>query len=494
MKQIGKLAKRLNLLMLAVFQPSPGCQLLITPFSQNLKNDIVMKVGSSETTGGETAIVLDSSVFLYVIKLENMLEGLSASVLSLSACFDSLVLAGGNLISIFTESKLKKNICLWITNRFDGIQVFTSGLESGYLSAGVVVIIDLSLARHVSRVSEMPGRLLSIKLLFKNKVSVSILGLYTGASSVTANKSFFVILGGNFNEDGSHKCANFKKCANLGLVNSLVGSLAIKEPTWTNSRGIIKTIDFIFILEVGEYFDTDHKAVFMFVGLGGFLDTWLNSFCKQANKNQWKFNFKDAGENKWNNFKGATMANMAIFSNKFATASRFSDLNTILELLVSKIVRSFLGGGVDNFVSLMEHWCSLNNLVNSDVFCNCVHSVLSGARKSYHALKLVESLRAKEANIRSTIDKRIKSFEINKDYTIKSVLECPFHKVVLDHLVVDDKLVLEPGLVKSKPLEYVFDGAFSGVIYSIDFDEFFGVVFNLPNNKAAGLSGISNEL
>ncbi|KAG9302515.1 hypothetical protein G9A89_007219 [Geosiphon pyriformis] len=62
--------------------------------------------------------------------------------------------------------------------------------------------------------------------------------------------------------------------------------------------------------------------------------------------------------------------------------------------------------------------------------------------------------------------------------------------MVFDYLVVDNELVLEPSL----SLGHIFDGAFSGVMCSIDFEEFFGVVFNLPDGKAAGLLGISNKL
>ncbi|KAG9286451.1 hypothetical protein G9A89_014617 [Geosiphon pyriformis] len=120
-------------------------------------------------------------------------------------------------------------------------------------------------------------------------------------------------------------------------------------------------------------------------------------------------------------------------------------------------------------------------------------------RKSYCASKLAESQYAKEVNIRSAVNKKMKSFEVNKSHTIRSVLEHPFHKVVLDHLVVNDKLILKPNLVKSKchqyyPLEYVFDEAFSDVMCLIGFDELFRVVSDLSNGKAAGLSGISNEL
>ncbi|KAG9289759.1 hypothetical protein G9A89_014494 [Geosiphon pyriformis] len=142
-------------------------------------------------------------------------------------------------------------------------------------------------------------------------------------------------------------------------------------------------------------------------------------------------------------------------------------------------------------------------------------------KKVYRVSKIAESLRAKEANIKSVINKRMESFEINKGHMIRSVLKHPFCKVVLDHLVVNDDLILEPDLVKSKvnviiegwtrkrhvannisidwhhqyqSLDYVFDKAFSGVICQIGFDEFFEVVSDLPDDKAAGLSGISNEL
>ncbi|KAG9284665.1 hypothetical protein G9A89_003625 [Geosiphon pyriformis] len=194
-----------------------------------------------------------------------------------------------NLVSIVTETKLKSKICPWIADKFDDVRVFSSGLDSGHLGVGVAVIMDVSLARHVCKVSEVPGRLLSIKLLFKGKLSVSILGLYTGASSVaceinslivkTVNESSFIILSGDFNEDGSHKSASFKRCFDLGLVNSLIGSPAAKMSTWENSRGVKKTIDYVFVssslvnaivhrevLNVSEHFETDHQAVSINLG------------------------------------------------------------------------------------------------------------------------------------------------------------------------------------------------------------------------------------
>ncbi|KAG9284411.1 hypothetical protein G9A89_023668 [Geosiphon pyriformis] len=416
-----------------------------------------------------------------------------------------------NLITVVTETKLKDKICPWIMNKFNGIWIFTSGLNSSYLGSGVVIIINVSLTKHVCKISKVPDWFISLKLLFKNKLSVSILGLYAGAflvawfsqagniNSIIAkaiNESSFVILGGDFNENSSHKCVSFKKCLNLGLVNSLSRCFYVKIPTWANSHGVAKTINFLFIslnlvnavvgqnvFDIGEFFDTDHQTVSMSVGLGGLLNIWLNSFCKQVNKDCWKFDFKGADKAKWKDFGNATLANALMFSDEFAIAVRFLDLNGFnnvftkessryykLELLVSKIIKALYEENV-----------------------------------AYCTSKLAKSLRAKKVTIRAAIDKKIESFEVNKSHIIRSVLEHPFHKVVLNHLVVDDELILEPDLVKSKVdiimegwtrkhYMYVFNKAFSNVMCSIEFDKLFGVIFSLLNGKAAGLSGILNEL
>ncbi|KAG9290884.1 hypothetical protein G9A89_011034 [Geosiphon pyriformis] len=229
-----------------------------------------------------------------------------------------------NMISIVTETKLKDEVCPWIMNKFVGIWVFTSGLVSGHMSSGVAIIINNFLAQHVCKVLDIPGWFFSVKLLFKNKLFVSILGLYAGSSLAVCfsqvddinsliarvvNESSFIILGGNFNKDGSHKSASLKKCFDLGLVNSLSRSLFGKDATWNNSRGVAKVIDYVFVSSslvnaildrdvsgVEEYFDTDHKAVSVSMGLGGLLDVQLNSLHNQANKNCWKYNFVNAGD------------------------------------------------------------------------------------------------------------------------------------------------------------------------------------------------------
>ncbi|KAG9284330.1 hypothetical protein G9A89_007485 [Geosiphon pyriformis] len=577
MEQVGKLAKRLDVLGPTVSQPSFRCQLLVTPSSQNQGADVVMSESLGAVTSGEIVVGAVSFDVSLVSKLEDSIKCLIETVLGLSAKVDSFGddiihwhIEKNNLVSIFTESKLREKIRPWIVNKYDGVRVFTSGLESGYLGAGVTVIMNFFLARHVCKVSEVPGRLLSIKLLFKNKLSVSILGLYAGASSAVrfsqagevnsliakaVNESSFIVLSGNFNEDGSHRCASFKKCLDLGLVNALGGSSCGKLPTWSNSQGVAKTINFMFVSSnlvnaivgrnvfgVGKYFDTDHQAVSVLVGLGDLLDVQLNSVRRQANRDCWKYDCKGADDVKWAKFKEDTVANAAVFHDNFLAARVLSDLDLMwvalrkvmclsaevvfrkkwfkeydkifnkdsskfhkLELLVSKLVRAFHIDSAEEFTSLLDRWEGLDSVNASAVkslflsgsHFNAIWSVLYKVKKFYHASKMSEVERVRESQIRSAIDKRIKSFELDKSHIIRSVLECPFHKVTLDHLVVDGELVLEPALVKAKvdaPLEYVFNNAFSGVISLIDFDEMSSVVLNLPDGKAAGLSSISNKL
>ncbi|KAG9288444.1 hypothetical protein G9A89_015650 [Geosiphon pyriformis] len=560
-EQVGKLAKRLDALGPMVLQPSPGCQPLVTPLSQDQGADVVMSESSGVSTSGGTVIGVVSFNMSSVSKLEDSMRCLMEMVLGLLAKVDSIGVHSedvirwhkemNNLVSIVTETKLR---------------MFTSGSDFGHLGVDIAVIMNISLAHHVCKVSEVPGWLLSVKLLFKNKLSVSILGLYAGASPVinsliakTVNESFFIVLGGDFNEDGFHKCASFRKCFDLGLANSLVESLAVKLPTWANSRSIKKTIDYMLVssnlvnvivhrsvLNVGEHFETDHQAVSVSLGLGGLLDMQLNSFHKQVNRNHWKFNFKDADDVKWNKFKGAITANAIMFFDDFIASQQFSDLDAMwnivckimvllankdydsvftkesskfhkLELLISKLVKAFWSICHDEFISLLEVWGFLDNdntsvvrsLFLSSSPLNTVWSALSKIRKTYCLLKMAE------------LKHRMESFKLNKSHTIRSILKCSSHKVVLDHLVVDNKLVIELSLVRSRvdeiiegwtrkhrvvpnvpdvwhhqywPLDYIFDEAFSGIMQPIEFLELFGVVSDLPVGKAAGLLGISNEL
>ncbi|KAG9286563.1 hypothetical protein G9A89_014729 [Geosiphon pyriformis] len=530
-KQVSKLAIRLNALGPMVLQPSPGCQPL----------------GSGASTGGGNVVKAVSFNMSLVSKLEDSMKCLMETVLGLLAKVDSIV-ATCNIRGMNNLAKQKdiiSKICPWIADKFDGVQMFTSGLDSGHLGADVAIVLDVFLAHYVCKVSEVLGWLLSIKLLFKGKLSVSILGLYAGASSVVwfsqageinslivkaVNESFFNVLGGNFNENNSRKCAGFRKCLGLGLANSLVGSPAIKMPTWANSKGVKKMIDYVLVSsnlvnviihcgvsDAGEYFKIDHQAVSVSLGLGGLLDMQLNSLCKQANKDRWKFNFKSADNAKWNKFRDVVHKIIVFSADEVFKKKWFKDYDSVftkesskfhkLELLISKLVKASWLICHDEFISLLDVWGSLDNdnapvvkfLFLSGSPLDTVWLALSKIRKTYRSLKMAESRSVEEIQIKLAIKKRMESFKLNKSYTIWSVLEHPFHKVVLDHLVVDDELILEPGPVKSRhrqyrPLDYIFDEAFSGVMQPIEFLELFGMVFDLPIGKAAGFSDISNKL
>ncbi|KAG9298304.1 hypothetical protein G9A89_002792 [Geosiphon pyriformis] len=558
-EQIGELAKRLESLMPAVAQPSPECQ---------LPENIVMGVSLGESTSDKTvtvsATIKDSSASFHVVKLENMLEGLAASVLSLSAYFDSLVLAGGiatcnirrmnnstkqndvihwhknmdNLISIFTESKLKRKVCPWLTNKFDSVWVFTTGLDFGHLGAGVVIVMNSSLARHVCKAGKINS------LIAK-----------------AVNKSSFVVFCGDFNEDGSRKCTSFKKCMDLGLVNSLAGCPVAKMPMWANSSDIMKIIDYVFVfpnlvgalvhcgvLDVGKFFDTDHKAVSlgfrnaMAANASMILDVFGVAVRFSDLDAMWDIVHKIMVLSAEGTFKQASTTLKKRDQKPPVTTfmkSWFKDFDVVftkelsrshkLEMLVSKLVKASHLVSSDDFASLLEVWNRLDvtgasivkSLFLGSSGFNVICSALAKAKKTYHASKLLESKRAEDSCIKLVISKRMESFELDKSYTIRSVLECSFHKVVLDHLVIDDELILESGLVKSgvdvimerwtrkhevvsdisdkwahqyQPLDYVFDGAFSGVMCSINFNEMFAIVMDLPDGKAVSLSGISNKL
>ncbi|KAG9293883.1 hypothetical protein G9A89_019221 [Geosiphon pyriformis] len=403
---------------------------------------------------------------LVFLELNNRFATLERSLASLTECVNILAKRTNIVISeslgVATGGETVAGVVV-----FDST-VFTFGLESSYLGAGVVIVMNSSLVRHVCKISEVPDQLLSIKLLFKNKLSVSILGLYAGASLMAwfsqagdinsliakaVNESSFVILGGDFNKNNTRKCASFKKCFDLGLVDSLKGSLFAKMSTWTNSHGVTKALDYILIFSslvntiidgsvasIEDYFNTDYKAVSTSVSLGD--------------------------EVKWSEFKNATAANTVMFLDKFELARRafkkkwFKDYNGVftkksfklhnLEILVSKIVKASCEMDFGWFESLLRHWVFLDSLVSFGVSLDHVYSALYGVRRSYCVSKLAESLQAEESNIRSAIERRMENFVVNKGHTIHSVLECSFCKVVLDHLVSDGNLILDPVEVKNK--------------------------------------------
>ncbi|KAG9285706.1 hypothetical protein G9A89_002273 [Geosiphon pyriformis] len=405
--------------------------------------------------------------------------------------------------------------------KFDGVQIFTSGLEKGFLKAGMAVIMNECLAQHVS----------------KDKILIFVVGLYAGASTESrfsqvsvvnsfivkaVNFSTFVVLGGDFNENRKGKSASVKFCSDLGLIK--------------------RTIDFIFVScnlsfavaghEIGsvvKFFNTDYRAVS-------------------------KFKIKDANAGKWLCFREYLFDKFAIVLPKFNLAKNLRDLDTIwnilketvvmsadkifskywfsdfvcmknkyfskffrLELLVTKIVKSLSLSCTVDFAHFLHTWSSFDKteasefetLINNNIGTKVALQHLAGVRKKYHKSKYYESRMARDNFIRKAIDKHIKNFSSDKGCIIRSVLDQPVRKVVLDHLIVDDNLILDPHDMKKcmvskvlsdywstqyAPLAYVDSSAFMGIMSDFSLDELLVVVNDLLDGKAAGLSDITNEL
>ncbi|KAG9291333.1 hypothetical protein G9A89_003985 [Geosiphon pyriformis] len=163
--------------------------------------------------------------------------------------------------------------------------------------------------------------------------------------------------------------------------------------------------------------------------------------------------------------------------------NKFSSKFFGLKLLIAKIVKKFGSGNLSGLDCLVRTWLTLNRV------------------KAHDFADLV-------------------SLGVKSEMVLGYLL-LPFHKVVLDYLVMDDKLILKPKEVKLNinkimeewtrkwavslvmpdfwacqyaSLDYVQDCAFFDVISAVDLSELLLVVDGLLNNKAVDLSDISNEL
>ncbi|KAG9306520.1 hypothetical protein G9A89_004717 [Geosiphon pyriformis] len=327
-------------------------------------------------------------------------------------------MSSGNTVFFITKTKLRSSSGLRIKDKYDGVWIFTSGLDVGNLGAGVAVVMNNSLACHVSKVEMVSGQIISVRLLFKDKLLVSVLGLYAGASvsihfgqaseinSIIAkavNTSTFMVLGGNFNE-----------CRPLCYGG-------VGQSGWTPECSV----------------------------------EWFNCLVE-----------------KWStlDFNKALVLRDMVYTNQ-------------------------------KMMNILKY--------------------LSIVRKEYRKSKIYELKLAQEASIRAAIEKHMEKFCSNKGSIIRSVLDRSFWKMVLNHLVVNDKLVLDLDGVRLNvdrimeswtrkcvvpsvlfnhwacqyvSLDYVRDNIFFGVMNVISISELFVVVGSLPNGKAAGLSGILNKL
>ncbi|KAG9299839.1 hypothetical protein G9A89_003383 [Geosiphon pyriformis] len=465
--QVSDIVKWLNA---SVFQSS--ISVFSTAVDSSVDLDMTLNVfdtclASSSFVAGDALVFSLCSLRVLTSKIgsfESKLVALEASVSSVLVKLDLLCASSG----INVSAKQKDVVC-WhkesgnmIMNKFKKVQNFFSGLNKGFLGTGVAIIMNNFLVCHAFKVEEVPGRFISVWLFFKDKLSVTFLGLYAGTfaevkfglaleiNSFIAkmiNSSSFVVLNGDFNKNGSKKSANYKFCLDIGLGNF---------------KGTLKVIDFIFVSsnlafavalhvvnDVSEFFNTDHKSISVSIDLNGLLDTYLNS--------------------------KLSLAGLLTNSNGFQDVKNNSNLDPIWEKLRNTIVHA-----AD--VVFFRHWF---NLLESDQLVK-IWSAVDNRKASKFAELVLNGTGSSKLleHLSIAIDYYMENFCSDKRRMIKSVLKHPFHKIVLDHLVVDNELVIEPNEYMS--LNYVDDNAFSGLTKEIDMEELFLVVGNLLDEKAAG--------
>ncbi|KAG9288119.1 hypothetical protein G9A89_017714 [Geosiphon pyriformis] len=529
-EHVDKLAKRLDTSEPIVFQLSPGCQPLVTPLLQNQGADIVISESLGVVTSSETMAGVVAFDFLVVSKMKKTLNNLLIMVISLSAKIDNIGLRYDQFC------KTRGHCVLAFGNKFEGVRIFTSGLVEGFFGVGMAIVMNSLLAQHVSKIEEVPGQVVSIYLLFKNRLLITFLGLYAGVLakarfaqafnvnlliSKAINTSLFMVLGGNFNKNGTKKCASFKKCSDLDLINALDGS-SLRAKRVINYIFINKSLASAVVghevILVSNYFNTNHDMVGILVGLEGLVDACLNSAYKQTNKNQWKFKIKNTNTAKvdlnkmWEVLRG-TICNLAneVFSKhwfcEFDCSKNKQSLKFFkLESLVTKIMKCLSSGHMLEFDCLVQIWSTHDDAEASKFF-----GVFQSGLKINELFGHLSTL-ARNGHIKNIIDKCMESFSLNKGGIIK---------IVLNYLVIGNKLILESKEIRSKvdeimvdwtckrkvspilpslwayqyaPLEHIDNTAFSEVMNNISLSELSLVVSELPNDKATGLFGIPNEL
>ncbi|KAG9293138.1 hypothetical protein G9A89_001765 [Geosiphon pyriformis] len=471
--QISDIMCRLNGVKLMLLVPIIQVVLPVIPISTlaSPNTDMVLDVSQPSL-----------SLFSSVLKEKVVNLGLSSSKVFTSkvGSFKSKIMAFeisigsilGKLNLLCINSGSLKDIVHWHKNSENMILiVFTSGLNVGFCGIEVAIIINNFLAWHVLKVDKVSGHLIFMCLLFKNKLSIMILAADINFMiSKAVNSSSFVVLGGDFNENRSSKSASFKFCLGLGLVNTFDEHLLAKTSIWSNSRSVEKVIDFIlvsenlasamalyFVDDMFGFFNTNYRSVSISIGLDGLLDTHLINVFKKARVNSnlntmWKMLKKVIVQ------AANTVFSKIWYSEYDCLRNKQSFKFFKLELLITKIVKCWNCGNFLNFNCLIKVWLTIdvveaskiNNMILNGISLMELIKHLSVMRKKYHKSKYCESKIVEDAAIRKAIDCHMKNFCSDKEKMIKSILEHLFCKMVLDHLVVDDKLVIEPNKMKLK--------------------------------------------
>ncbi|KAG9287362.1 hypothetical protein G9A89_023734 [Geosiphon pyriformis] len=123
------------------------------------------------------------------------------------------------------------------------------------------------------------------------------------------------------------------------------------------------------------------------------------------------------------------------------------DLNTMWKMLEEVVI--WTADTVWLTVDVVEAF-KVDGMVLNSVSSMELIKHLSVIKKEYYKSKYCKSKVAKNTAIRKAIDHHMENFCSDKEKMIKSILECLFCKVVLDHLVVNYELVIVSNEVKLK--------------------------------------------
>ncbi|KAG9307595.1 hypothetical protein G9A89_023160 [Geosiphon pyriformis] len=401
--------------------------------------DNVLALANPPFSGSsESATVLSSSGSKVFI---SKVDGLESKMSALEASFSSILVndlvwkvATCNIHDINISAK-QENVMYWHFDSGNLISIITE-TKLSFLGAEVAIIMADSLACHVAKIEEIPGHVMIVHLLFKDKLLVSVVAVLL----------FWVGISMKIDLE------------EVQVSNSVWGWVWSIHLLATLCKSLAFAVAGYGVSSVSDFFNTDHCAVSVSVGLGGLLDGQLNSLHKQTNKDHWKFLIKTADGTKWSWFRDCTSAKLLAVFDEFSDTLACADIDGMWVLLEKVLVDS-----ADEI--FLRHWF-INQLINvwtkldgdkAVIIANMIQvgskslDVLKQLllfRKKYRKSKIYKLKLAEKAFVQKTIEYCMEKFCSDKGAMIRSVLDQPFHKVVLDYLVVNDKLVLEPGLVK----------------------------------------------
>src|SRR6185369_6875873 len=238
-------------------------------------------------------------------------------------------------ITIITETKLHPSNAFhnFTSKNKKYISYWTIDLIHSKGSGVGIIINKNTLGKHVYTHSDIPGRLLQVRLKFKGKITITITGVYGPADKsdkktknaiighikncVKNEQNCYHIIAGDLNEDPDNHPTHM-------IIDTILGIGLFKlttndASTWSNSNGTERQLDHIFVSEglaTGNYttdiinlhqkIDTDHHAVttsFNAIHILASQTRAKRKFRNKANHTEEILDLKHCSEEVWEYFK-----------------------------------------------------------------------------------------------------------------------------------------------------------------------------------------------